>query len=153
MACCPVWLMTDPHAERGAGHGALPACCSCSLLALGSHTPVCPHRPSPTGAASQFVMMRAAGALVGGALGLLVSYLTYWANGSSYESTTTKGAVMVTLLSFFSFCFGLYRFRYPRWWFGFTVATFRCVGCRAWGACGATPWAVQAGWKAAGCFG
>ncbi len=71
-------------------------------------------------------MMRAAGALVGGTLGLFVSYLTYWANGSSYKSTTTKGAVMVTLLSVFSFCFGLYRFRYPRWWFGFTVATFRC---------------------------
>lgn len=44
---------------------------------------------------------------------------------------------MVTLMSLFSFCFGLCRFRFPRWWFGFTVATFRCRG-RCAGVAGGT---------------
>lgn len=55
-----------------------------------------PTRPavhlSCAGTASQFVLMRAAGAVVGGAAGLLCGYLTWWANGSSYRPSATKGA-------------------------------------------------------------
>jgi hypothetical protein len=72
--------------------------------------------------------MRAAGAVAGGLCGLLCMYVTYAANGASYAPTPTKAAVMVTLLSCLSFVFSLYRFRYPRYWFAFTVATFRCGG-------------------------
>ena len=115
--------------QRGAH--SVPAAGAAAVAPGASPPPALPRPahpcPRPAGAASQFVMMRAAGAVAGGLLGLLCSYLTYFANGSSYASTPTKGAVMVTLLSVFSFCFGLYRFRYPRWWFGFTVATFRCA--------------------------
>lgn len=71
--------------------------------------------------------MRAAGAVVGGVAGLLCSYITWWANGSSYRQSTTKGAVMVTMMAVVSFNFGLLRFRFPRYWFAFTVATFRWV--------------------------
>lgn len=69
--------------------------------------------------------MRAAGAVVGGLCGLLCMYLTYAANGGSYQQSATKAGAMVALLSLFSFVFSLYRFRYPRYWFAFTVATFR----------------------------
>lgn len=75
--------------------------------------------------------MRAAGAVVGGLAGLACMYATLAANGGSYENTPTKGAVMVTLLSAFTFCFSLLRFRHPRFWFAFTVATFRW-GAPAW---------------------
>ena len=71
--------------------------------------------------------MRAAGAVVGGLAGLICMYLTYAANGSSYEQSTTKAAVMVASLAAFSFVFGLLRFRFARYWFAFTVATFRWV--------------------------
>jgi hypothetical protein len=54
-------------------------------------------------------------------------YITYAANGSSYEKSTTKAAVMVASLAAFSFVFGLLRFRFARYWFAFTVATFRWV--------------------------
>ena len=142
--------------------------------------------PLSAGTASQFVLMRAFGAVVGGLLGLICMYLTQVllqslpvaivcrgcrlrrgqqrlhirqcmqprcscaacfalpppctrrrapnrstplqaANGGSYAYSTTKAAVMVTLLSCFSFCLGLLRFRFARWWFAFTVATFRCL--------------------------
>ncbi|GAB4816536.1 hypothetical protein N2152v2_003582 [Parachlorella kessleri] len=76
------------------------------------------------GTAFQFVVMRILGAMVGGLLGLLAMYITYGANGSSYAGSTTKGAVMVTLLSVFAFGLGLFRFRFSRHWFAFVVATF-----------------------------
>lgn len=82
------------------------------------------------GTASQFVLMRAAGAVAGGLAGLACMYLTLAANGGSYANTATKGAVMVTLLSALTFFFSLLRFHLPRFWFAFTVATFR-RGARA----------------------
>jgi hypothetical protein len=109
---------------------ACPCCCFCHPRWPAAH-------PTPTrcltacihcaGTASQFVLMRAAGAVVGGLAGLVCMYITYAANGSSYEQSTTKAAVMVACLSAFSFVFGLLRFRFARYWFACTVATFRWV--------------------------
>lgn len=108
-----------------------PAACACT----GGVTITLSAAPlAAAGTASQFVIMRAVGAVVGGLCGLVCMYVTYWINGSSYERSATKGAVMVTLLSALSFVLGLYRFRLPRWWFAFCVATFRCGGWAA-GAC------------------
>lgn len=79
--------------------------------------------------------MRAAGAVAGGLAGLACMYLTLAANGGSYANTATKGAVMVALLSACTFGFSLLRFRHPRFWFAFTVATFRCGGAPCLAAC------------------
>lgn len=108
--------------------------CSCSLAVLAPlplshpHTHALDvHPPLPAaGTASQFVLMRAAGAVVGGTLGLLCAYITLAANGGSYGASPTKAAVMVLLLSLLAFALSLYRFRYPRFWFAYAVATFRC---------------------------
>ena len=86
--------------------------------------------------------MQAAGAVVGGLAGLICMYITYAANGSSYEKSTTKAAVMVASLAAFSFVFGLLRFRFACYWFAFTVATFRwvlrCIGAALHRCCAAS---------------
>lgn len=41
------------------------------------------------------------------------------------ECMLMQGSVITTLLAVFSFCIGLFRFRYTRFWFTFVVATFR----------------------------
>lgn len=61
-----------------------------------------------------YVAVRIISTLFGGGLGLLILYLVYWCNGSSFESSVTKGAVLVVFL-----CAVLtvlaYHFRGPPW--------------------------------------
>lgn len=52
-----------------------------------STRPPCAH---PAGTASQFVVMRVVGAVVGGLLGLICMYVTYGANGGTYSASLTK---------------------------------------------------------------
>jgi len=75
------------------------------------------------GTAIMFVAQRLTGAVVGGALGVAATYIAYGANGSTYKQSSTKGAVMVIVISIFGFFLSLLRFHYPKWTFGFTVAT------------------------------
>lgn len=69
--------------------------------------------------------MRAVGAVVGGLCGLIAMYITYAANGCSYDNTGTKGATMATVIFMFAFVLGFLRFRYKQYWFAFVVAIFR----------------------------
>lgn len=61
-----------------------------------------------------YVIVRVAATLCGGGGGLLILYIVYWCNGSSFDSSVTKGAVLVVLL-----CLALsvlaYHFRGPLW--------------------------------------
>lgn len=76
------------------------------------------------GTALFFTAQRLVGVTVGGAVGLVAVYITYAANGVTYTSSLTQGVVIVLLVSIFGFFNALGRFRFPRYWFGFTVAGF-----------------------------
>eukprot|EP00887_Chlorella_sp_A99_P008175 scaffold12.g8175.t1 len=76
------------------------------------------------GAAAQFVLMRAAGAVVGGLCGLVAMYTAYAANGGSYDESLTKAAVTAALLAAFALVLGFLRFHYQQYWFFFVVAVF-----------------------------
>ena len=94
--------------------------------------------------------MRAAGAVLGGLAGLACMYITRAANGGSYANGAgvTKGAAMVASLTAFAFLSGLARFRFPRYWFLFTVATFSMPMVGGWvGVCG---WVGWGGWVGEG---
>lgn len=62
----------------------------------------------------KYVFARTGAVSVGGSLGLLVLYLVYWANGSSFQNTVTKGSLFVVLLTCILSCM-VYFFRPPIW--------------------------------------
>jgi hypothetical protein len=74
------------------------------------------------GTALNWVIQRFTAAAIAGALGLCTVYITYAANGLSYVSSVTKGAVMTTLVGTLGFCFLMCGYRWPKFFFGFTVA-------------------------------
>ena len=61
-----------------------------------------------------YVCIRTIATIVGGGMGLLALYLTYFSNGSTFESSTTKGATMVVYVTMFMSP-AVYFFRGPAW--------------------------------------
>lgn len=61
-----------------------------------------------------YVCVRTIATIVGGGMGLLALYLTYFSNGSTFESSTTKGATMVAYVTLFMSP-AVYFFRGPAW--------------------------------------
>lgn len=62
----------------------------------------------------KYIVARTGAVSVGGAVGLLVLYVTYWSNGSSFENSVTKGSVF-TVLMVCVLTFLVYFFRPPVW--------------------------------------
>lgn len=67
-----------------------------------------------TGGNAIYVIVRVLATSCGGAVGLLILYLVYWCNGSSFDETVTKGVMFVIFI-----CIALstlaYHFRGPPW--------------------------------------
>jgi len=66
------------------------------------------------GTNASYVLVRAASVSLGGAVGLLILYLVYWANGSSFDPTPIKGLTFVVFLTFVLSTV-VYVFRPPVW--------------------------------------
>ena len=66
------------------------------------------------GGNATYVLVRTVATVSGGGVGLLILYLVFWCNGSSFDSTVTKGAVLVVFLSM-SLSALAYHFHGPPW--------------------------------------
>ena len=75
------------------------------------------------GTALNFVMQRLTAALFITALGLLCVALTFACNALSYHESLTKSAFMTLFSTLFGFCLALAAYRFPKYWFGFIVAS------------------------------